>query len=139
MRLRGERKHEFRLGESVELVPHEAEHEAICEMVALRAQGALRAIATAMAAKEGAIGSAMRAQRRPEGSRHLRGGGRDNGEGEQKPNRLLLIVHLHFSPSLAPSGARAVTSQVDRRNCGFYLRVENSVAGLLAWRRITKN
>jgi putative DNA-invertase from lambdoid prophage Rac len=42
----------FRLGESGELVPHEAEQEAICEIVALRAQGkALRAIAHAVAAK----------------------------------------------------------------------------------------
>jgi hypothetical protein len=89
MRLRGERKHEFRLGESVELVPHEAEHEAICEMVALRAQGALRAIATAMAAKEGAIGSAMRAQRRPEGSRHLRGGRSGQWRGRAKAKSLV--------------------------------------------------
>jgi putative DNA-invertase from lambdoid prophage Rac len=42
----------FRLGESGELVPHEAEQEAIREMVALRAQGkALRAIAQALGAK----------------------------------------------------------------------------------------
>jgi putative DNA-invertase from lambdoid prophage Rac len=42
----------FRLGESGELVPHEAEQEAICEMVALRAQGkALRAIAEAVQAR----------------------------------------------------------------------------------------
>jgi hypothetical protein len=48
----------FRLGESGELVPHEAEQEAICEMVALRAQGkALRAIAEAVQATR----SAMRA------------------------------------------------------------------------------
>jgi putative DNA-invertase from lambdoid prophage Rac len=42
----------FRLGESGELVPHEAEQEAIREIVALRAQGkALRAIADAVRAK----------------------------------------------------------------------------------------
>jgi putative DNA-invertase from lambdoid prophage Rac len=42
----------FRLGESGELVPHEAEQEAIREIIALRAQGKpLRAIAEAMAAK----------------------------------------------------------------------------------------
>ena len=42
----------FRRGDDGELVPHEAEQEAIREMAALRAQGeALRAIATAMAAK----------------------------------------------------------------------------------------
>ena len=42
----------FRRGESGELVPHEAEQEAICEIVALRAQGkALRAIAETLAAK----------------------------------------------------------------------------------------
>ena len=42
----------FRRGEDGELVPHEAEQEAIREMIALRAQGeALRAIANAMAAK----------------------------------------------------------------------------------------
>jgi len=42
----------FRLGESGELVPHEAEQEAICEMIALRAQGKpLRAVANAMRAK----------------------------------------------------------------------------------------
>ena len=42
----------FRRGDDGELVPHEAEQEAIREMVALRAQGrALRAIAEAMRAK----------------------------------------------------------------------------------------
>jgi putative DNA-invertase from lambdoid prophage Rac len=42
----------FRRGDDGELVPHEAEQEAIREMAALRAEGeALRAIATAMAAK----------------------------------------------------------------------------------------
>jgi putative DNA-invertase from lambdoid prophage Rac len=42
----------FRRGESGELVPHEAEQEAIREMIALRAQGKpLRAIAHAVAAK----------------------------------------------------------------------------------------
>ena len=42
----------FRRGESGELVPHEAEQEAIREMVALRAEGRpLRAIADAMRAK----------------------------------------------------------------------------------------
>jgi putative DNA-invertase from lambdoid prophage Rac len=42
----------FRPGDDGELVPHEAEEEAIREMAALRVQGeALRAIATAMAAK----------------------------------------------------------------------------------------
>jgi len=42
----------FRRGESGELVPHEAEQEAICEIAALRAQGRpLRAIATAVQAK----------------------------------------------------------------------------------------
>jgi putative DNA-invertase from lambdoid prophage Rac len=42
----------FRLGESGELVPHEAEQEAIREIVALRAQGkVLRAIADAVRAK----------------------------------------------------------------------------------------
>ena len=42
----------FRRGESGELVPHEAEQEAIREIVKLRAQGkALRAIAKAVAAK----------------------------------------------------------------------------------------
>jgi putative DNA-invertase from lambdoid prophage Rac len=42
----------FRLGESGELVPHEAEQEAIREIVALRAQGkTLRAIADAVRAK----------------------------------------------------------------------------------------
>ena len=42
----------FRRGESGELVPHEAEQEAIREMVALRGQGkALRAIAEAMQAR----------------------------------------------------------------------------------------
>ena len=41
----------FRLGESGDLVPHEAEQEAICEMVELRAQGrSLRAIADAVRA-----------------------------------------------------------------------------------------
>jgi hypothetical protein len=44
----------FRLGDAGELVPHEAEQEAICEMVALRAQGkALRAIAEAVQANQG--------------------------------------------------------------------------------------
>ena len=43
----------FRRGDDGELVPHEAEQEAIREMVALRAQRkALRAIADAMRAKE---------------------------------------------------------------------------------------
>jgi putative DNA-invertase from lambdoid prophage Rac len=42
----------FRRGESGELVPHEAEQEAVAEMVALRAQGKpLRAIAKAVQAK----------------------------------------------------------------------------------------
>jgi putative DNA-invertase from lambdoid prophage Rac len=42
----------FRRGKDGELVPHEAEQEAIREMAALRAEGeALRAIATAMAAR----------------------------------------------------------------------------------------
>ena len=42
----------FRRGESGELVRHEAEQEAICEIAALRAQGRpLRAIATAVQAK----------------------------------------------------------------------------------------
>jgi putative DNA-invertase from lambdoid prophage Rac len=42
----------FRRGDDGELVPHEAEQEAIREMAALRAEGeALSAIATAMAAK----------------------------------------------------------------------------------------
>jgi putative DNA-invertase from lambdoid prophage Rac len=42
----------FRRGESGELVPHEAEQEAIREIVSLRTQGkALRAIAEAVAAK----------------------------------------------------------------------------------------
>jgi putative DNA-invertase from lambdoid prophage Rac len=42
----------FRRGESGELVPHEAEQEAIREIVLLRAQGnALRAVAQAVAAK----------------------------------------------------------------------------------------
>jgi putative DNA-invertase from lambdoid prophage Rac len=42
----------FRRGDDGELVPHDAEQEAIREMVALRAQGkALRAIAEALAAK----------------------------------------------------------------------------------------
>ena len=42
----------FRRGDDGELVPHEAEQEAIREMVALRAQGkALRAIAEAVQAK----------------------------------------------------------------------------------------
>jgi hypothetical protein len=41
----------FRRGDEGEFVPHEAEQEAIREMVALRAQGkALRAIAEAMRA-----------------------------------------------------------------------------------------
>jgi len=53
----------FRRGGDGELVPHEAEQEAIREMVALRAQGRpLRAIADAVAAK-GASGSATRAWR----------------------------------------------------------------------------
>ena len=53
----------FRRGDDGELVPHEAEQEAIREMVALRAQGRpLRAIADAVAAK-GASGSATRAWR----------------------------------------------------------------------------
>jgi putative DNA-invertase from lambdoid prophage Rac len=42
----------YRRGESGELIPHEAEQEAIREIVALRAQGKpLRAIAEAVAAK----------------------------------------------------------------------------------------
>jgi putative DNA-invertase from lambdoid prophage Rac len=42
----------FRLGESGELVPHEAEQEAIPEIVALRARGnTLRAIADAVRAE----------------------------------------------------------------------------------------
>jgi hypothetical protein len=42
----------FQLGDDGELVPHEAEQEAIREMIALRAQRkALRAIAEAMQAK----------------------------------------------------------------------------------------
>jgi hypothetical protein len=61
----------YRRGESGELVPHQAEQEAIREMVALRAQGkALRAIADAVKAKgvkishEGVVG-VLRARRGP--------------------------------------------------------------------------
>jgi hypothetical protein len=57
----------YRRGESGELVPHEAEQEAILEMVALRAQGrALRAIAEAVKATR-ASKSAMRAWRASSG------------------------------------------------------------------------
>ncbi len=53
----------FRRGDDGELVPHEAEQEAIREMVALRAQGkALRAIAAAAQAR-GATGSATKVSR----------------------------------------------------------------------------
>jgi len=53
----------FRRGDDGELVPHDAEQEAIREMVALRAQGkALRAIADVMRARE-ATRSVMRAWR----------------------------------------------------------------------------
>jgi putative DNA-invertase from lambdoid prophage Rac len=52
----------FRRGESGELVPHEAQQEAVREIVALRAQGKpLRAIAEAVAAR--AISSVMRVWR----------------------------------------------------------------------------
>jgi len=53
----------FRRGDDGELVPHDAEQEAIREMVALRAQGkTLRAIADVMRARE-ATRSVMRAWR----------------------------------------------------------------------------
>ena len=64
----------FRLGDDGELVPHEAEQEAIREMVALRAQGRpLRAIADEMQAKghqishEG-VASVLRSSRRISGA-----------------------------------------------------------------------
>jgi putative DNA-invertase from lambdoid prophage Rac len=54
----------YRLGDDGELVPHDAEQEAIREMVAIKAQGlSLRAIAAEMLSHEGVAG-VLKGQRR---------------------------------------------------------------------------